>query len=337
MPLKDVTVKIQIKKAARLTGLGKPALLAALTGPSSYSNYSEPEQIAEIFGEDSIAHKIATTLLKQGDSSPETMGIITYDPAATDDTPKTAAKALQQHFDEDFYFVVADTQAVADVKAIADVVEGEGIKMFATTITKLEDAESLQLYKYERTFAAYHETANEFPAEAWVGGHGSKEVGSITWMNKKLVGITPQAFSVAKLTDIENLNMQAFVAKSGHNVMSEGKTLSGEYIDVVHSKDWLIVNGANAIQEQLIANDKVAYTDKGIALLASSLDNVLIAGVAQDMISVTDNIPDYTITTLSRAQSNPADRAARIYKGLGFSFLLSGAIHRAEVKGEMII
>jgi len=337
MPLKDVKVSINIRKAARLVGLGKPLILARFAGPSTFKNYSEPEAVAEAFGEGSIAHKLATTLLKQGDTSPAVLAIATYDPDATDDTPKTAAAALSQHFDEDFYFITADTQVVAEVKAIADVVEGEGLKIFATTVTTMEDLEELEKYKYDRTFAEYHETPGEYPAEALVGGHGSKDVGSITYMNKSLVGITPQEFSAAKLSEIEALNSFAYVQKAGFNATSEGTMLSGEYIDVIHSKDWLVVNGTQALQEQLIRNDKVAYTDKGFVILAQALENVLKAGVTQGMISVTDNIPDYTISTLSRAETNPADRAGRVYKGLSFSFNLSGAVHAANIIGEMVI
>lgn len=337
MPLKDVKVSINIRKAARLVGLGKPLILARFAGPSTYQNFSEPEAVAEVFGKESIAHKLATTLLKQGDTSPAVLSIATYNPEAVDDTPKTAAAALAKHFDEDFYFITADTQVASEVKAIADVTEGEGLKIFATTVTTIADLTTLGTNKYDRTFAMYHETPGEYPAEALVGGHGSKEVGSITYMNKKLVGITPQEFSAAKLSEIEALYGFAYVQKAGFNATSEGTMLSGEYIDVIHSKDWLIVNGTQALQEQLIRNDKVAYTDKGFVILAQALENVLKAGVVQDMISVTDNVPDYSIVVLPRTETNPADRAGRVYKGLSFSFGLAGAVHSANVVGEMII
>ena len=337
MPLKDVNITLNIKKAARLTGLGKPLILARKTGASTFTNYAEPEDVAAAFGADSVAHKLATVLLKQGDTSPATLAIATYDPDANDG-PSTAAEALTEHFDKDFYFVTADTQVVAEVKAVADVVEGEGFKLFGTTLTSLADLQTLATNKYDRTFAIVHTTVGEYPAEALIGGHGSKTVGTITYKDKKLVGITPQDFNAARLGEIETLFGFAYVTKSGDNVTSEGTLLSGEYIDVIHGKDWIKVNGEAAIQKVFTNNDKVGYDDPDIPLLATALENVLIAATTNRIIARDENNrPLYQITIVPRAQTNPADRAARVYKGLSFSLELAGAIHSANVKGDMIV
>lgn len=335
---RDVTVNIAVKKAARLTGLGKPVLLAKLAGPTTFKNYSEPDAVAEVFGEDTVAHKMATALLKQGETSPEVMAIITYDPDAIDDTAeKTAAKALEKHFDDDFYFIVADTQVVEEVKAIATVVEGEGIKIFGTTVTTQEALDALAFMKFERTFAMYHETVGEYPEAALIGAVGSLDAGSQTYKFKNLVGITPQVYTRAKFKGIHAKFGFIFEPNAGDNNTSEGTTLSGDFIDEVQSRDWLIINGAQAIQEVLNNSPKVPYTDSGFVILGDALRNVLNDGVTQGMISVTDGVADYTITTVSRADTNPADRAARKYKGLKFSFGFAGAVHTVNVAGEMII
>lgn len=341
MSSKDVTVRIDIKKAARLQGLGKPLILTNFPGPSTFANYSDLGDIATDFGPTSVTYKLAETLLSQGDTSPSVLAIATYDALADlDDDPlaiNTAAKALREHIDEEFFFITADTHDIDDILAIADVVEGEALKIYATTIYDMADAQAFNAKKYEYSFAMYHETVDEYPAEALIGGHGSKDVGSVTFKNRKLVGITVQSFNAAKVADIEALNLFAYIPKAGHNVTSEGTMGNGEFIDVIHAKSWLIVNGANAVQEQLIINDKVPYTDKGFLLLASALENVLKAGVTQGMISITDNKPDYRIDMVPRVQTNPADRAARVYNGLSFTFNLAGAVHEANIKGEMII
>lgn len=335
---RDVTVNIAVKKAARLTGLGKPVLLAKLAGPTTFKNYSEPDAVAEAFGEDTVAHKMATALLKQGETSPEVMAIITYDPDAIDDTAeKTAAKALEKHFDDDFYFIVADTQVVEEVKDIATVVEGEGIKIFGATVTNQADLDALAFMKFERTFAMYHEEVDEYPEAALIGAAGSLDAGSQTYKFKNLVGITPQVYTRAKSAEIHAKFGFIFEPNAGDNNTSEGTTLSGDFIDEVQSRDWLIINGAQAVQKVLNDSPKVSYTDSGFVILGDALRNVLNAGVTQGMISVTDGVADYTITTVSRADTNPADRAARKYKGLKFSFGFAGAVHTVNVAGEMII
>ena len=333
---RDVTVNIAVKKAARLTGLGKPVLLARFDGPVTFTNYSEPDAVAEVFGKDSVAHKIATALLKQGETSPEVMAIITYDPT-NETNPTTAAEALQERFDDDFYFIVADTQVVEEVKDIATVVEGEGIKIFGATVTNQADLDALAFMKFERTFAMYHEEVDEYPEAALIGAAGSLDAGSQTYKFKNLVGITPQVYTRAKSAEIHAKFGFIFEPNAGDNNTSEGTTLSGDFIDEVQSRDWLIINGAQAVQKVLNDSPKVSYTDSGFVILGDALRNVLNAGVTQGMISVTDGVADYTITTVSRADTNPADRAARKYKGLKFSFGFAGAVHTVNVAGEMII
>lgn len=339
MPLKDVKVSINIKKAAKLTALGKPVILAKFDGPQSYTSYSEAEAVGEVFGKDTIVHKLAETLLNQGDTSTATIAIATYNPTAEDPEAVTSAKdALVRYYDEDWYFVVSDTMVASELKEIADYVEGQGFKIHGTTVDQQETLKSLQTYLYDRTFCMYHLTPGEYPAEALIGGHGSKDVGSITYKDKKLVGITPQEVTTAELADIEKLNAFMYVSKFGYNVTSEGTVLSGEFIDVMHSKDWIKVNVETAIQHVLLSSDKIAYDDGDIQLLATAVENVLLAAVAQRMIARDeDNQPLYTINTVKRADTNPADRAARVYKGLSFSFELAGAIHSAEIKGEIVI
>lgn len=339
MPLKDVNVVINIRKAARLIALGKPVILAKFDGPTTYTSYSEPDAVAEVFGRDSVAHKLATTILKQGDTSTETLAILTYNPTAT--TPavaKTAAQALETYFGEDFYFVVADTQVPEEVRAIADVVERQGVKIFATTVTTMEALELLETYKYDRTFAMYHETPNEYPAEALIGGHGSKPTGSITYKFKKLVGITPQNFTTAKVADIEALYSFVYAEKFGTNETTEGTVLSGEYIDVIHSKDWIKINIERALQEVLSRNDKVAFDSTGTALIETAIENVLKAAAFNGMIAVGENGQYmYSISMPKRSETNPADRAARELKGGSFTFELAGAIHRIAINGEIVV
>lgn len=333
---RDVTVSIAVKKAARLTGLGKPVLLARFNGPVTFTNYSEPDAVAEVFGKDSVAHKIATALLKQGETSPEVMAIITYDPT-NETNPTTAAEALQERFDDDFYFVVADTQVPSEVKAIATVVEGEGMKIFGTTVTTQEALDELAFMKFERTFAMYHETPGEYPEAALIGAAGSLDAGSQTYKFKNLVGITPQLFTRAKSSEIHAKFGFVFEPCSGDNNTSEGTMLSGDFIDEVQSRDWLVINGAQAIQEVLNNSPKVPYTDRGFVMLSDALRNVLNAGYTQGMIAEVDGLPGYTITAIPRADTNPADRAARLYGGLAFSFEFSGAVHKVKVNGEMVI
>lgn len=336
MPLKDVNVTIDIQKSSKLVGLGKPLILAKFTGESTYKNYSDPADVAADFGADTIVHKLAKAIINQGDTAPEKIAIATYDTEA--EPAVTAADVLTKYYDEDWYFVTADTQVVSEVKAIADVVEAKGVKQFATTTTALEALTTLKGYNYDRTFAPMHKTVGEFLAEGLVGAVGSRDVGSITWKFKSVNGITPQQLTEDELKDIHALNSFAYVTKSGVPQTSEGKTLSGEYIDVIHSKDWIKINIEEAVQKIFVKNGKVSYTDGGITLLANAVKSILKAAYDNGMIAEdADGNPSYSVSTVSRADTPATDRESRVYNGLSFTFELAGAIHEANIKGSIII
>lgn len=335
MPLKDVTVTIDIQKSSKLVGLGKPVILASFPGASTYKSYGELEDVAEEFGLDTVVHKIAKTLFNQGESSPEKIAVLTYDPAGEKD--KTAAEVLEKNFYNDFYFITADTQVVEEIQAIADVVEGKGVKIYGATVATKADVTTLSAKGYERTFVGFYSGVNGYFAEGLIGAVGSKDVGSATWKFKSVVGLTAEEISESDLKDIHALNAQAYVTKSGVPQSSEGVVLSGEYIDVIHSKDWIKLNIEEAVQNVFATNDKVAYTNAGISLIALAVEGVLNAAAKNDMIVVEENEPQYAITTKRRDEVEPVDRETRIYKGLSFEFQLAGAIHEAKISGSIKI
>lgn len=336
MPLKDVNVTINIQKASKLVGLGKPLILAKFTGESTYKNYSDSADVAKDFGADTVVHKLSKALINQGNTAPAKIAIATYDPAAT--PAVTAADVLTKYYDEDWYFIVSDTQVVTEVKAIADVVEGKGVKMHGTTATTLEALTTLKGYNYDRTFAMLHTTVDEYVAEGLIGAVGSRDVGSITWKFKTVNGMTPQQLTEDELKDIHALNGFAYVTKSGVPQTSEGVVLSGEYIDVIHSKDWIKINIEEAVQKVFLKNGKVSYTDGGITLLSNAVKSILKAAYDNGMIAEdADGNPSYSVSTVSRADTPAIDRESRVYNGLSFTFELAGAIHEANITGEIII
>lgn len=333
MPLKDVNVVIDIQKSSKLVGLGKPVILASFPGPSTYKSYGELEDVATDFGLDTIVHKIAKILLNQGEASPEKIAVLTYDPQG--ETDKTAAEVLEKNFFQDFYFVTADTQVTEEIIAIADVVEGKGVKMYGATVATKEAAQALYAKAYEHTFIGFHTAVGGYLSEGLIGAVGSKLVGSATWKFKTVNGLDAEDISESDLADLHALNVQAYVTKSGVPQSSEGKVLSGEYIDVIHSKDWIKINIEEAVQNVFATNDKVAYTNEGIALLSLAIEGVLLTANEQGMLNRVDGVPVYEIIAKSRDEVEAVDRETRIYKGLTFNFELSGAIHEAEIKGAI--
>lgn len=326
MPRKDVNVTIDIQKASKLTGLGKPVILAKFSTTPTYVSYSDLAKIESDFGTGTAVYNIAKTILNQGDSSPKEIAIATYNEEVS------AAEVIRQFLFEDWYFVTADTQVVAEIKAIADVVETQDVKQYATTVSTIADLTLLHAQKYKQTFVAVHKTVEEYVAEGLVGAVGSKEPGSVTYKFKTINGITPQDFTDEEITAIHALNGFVYITKSGVPQTSDGKTIFGEWIDVIHAKGWVVVNVEEAIQSVFSTNDKVPYTNAGINLLALTIEDKMIQATTMGMLVAEDG---YTITTKSRDEVEPIDRETRIYKGLSFTFELSGAIHEANITASI--
>lgn len=333
MPLKDVKVIINIKKPASLEGLGTPLILAEKVGTSTFKIYGDIDGVKVDFAETTDTYKAAYVAFKQGDTSTAKVAIATYD-----GTEVTAAQALAEHYDKDWYFVSLATGTVTDFIAISDVVEGEGFKVALHTVDSIEDLTTLSAKKYDRTFTMMHDKLAQYPHLALVGGHGSKPVGSITYKFKKLIGVDPAPYDATQLLAIHALNGFAYVSKGGQYQTSEGTMLSGEYIDVIHGKDWVKVNMENAISYLLANNDKISFDDVGIPRIEGEARTILEIAGQQGIIALNDaGQPLYTITAKNRAQTNAADRVDRHYKGLSFSLELAGAIHEATVTGEMVV
>ena len=129
-----------------------------------------------------------------------------------------------------------------------------------------------------------------------------------------------------------------FVTKAGDNVTSEGKVAGGEYIDIVDSKDYVISNLEYKTQKLLNSQPNIPYDNNGIALLESVAVDVMKDAYNNGIIVANDDgTPAYAVSYASRENTEASDRAARKYVGGQFAFTLAGAIHEAEITGEIII
>lgn len=166
----------------------------------------------------------------------------------------------------------------------------------------------------------------------------TKPIGSFTYKNIPLKNVPTADVTASELKAIHEANINSYVTKCGQGVTSEGKTMSGEYIDIVDAKDWLILQIEYKVQQALINNDKIPYTDTGINYLASIVVDVLNNAWRNGMINTTDEGQgDYTVNFAPRAETKKEDRAARRYLEGKFNFNLAGAIHEATVNGTILI
>ena len=124
----------------------------------------------------------------------------------------------------------------------------------------------------------------------------------------------------------------------GGDVSSDGKTANGEYIDVVDAKDWIVMQIRYQLQQALIINDKIPYTNNGIAMLETYVINVLQQAYNNGMIAEDDEgNPAFSVDFAGRSYTKASDRAKRDYVEGKFSFDLAGAIHTVTINGVINI
>ena len=166
----------------------------------------------------------------------------------------------------------------------------------------------------------------------------TKPVGSITYKNIALKGVPVADITPRELKALHKVNVNSYVTKCGVGVTSEGKTMSGEYIDIIDSRDWIILQIEYNVQKLLIDNPKIPYTDTGINLIRTEVINTLQSAYKNGIIAEdAEGNPAYNVDFAARSETSKADRAERIYKGGKFSFDLAGAVHEATINGVINI
>ena len=227
----------------------------------------------------------------------------------------------------------------SNIKTIAEYVEGTKGLMLFVCVQSMDALTSLSkdVSGYDRTFIVYH-TTDANAAAAVVGATAGKTAGSFTYKNIKIKGVEPEVLSATELEAIHEAGGNTIVEKVGDIVTSEGKVASGDYADNVDSMDYIVQHISYNTQKVFNNNDKVPYTNQGIAMLETATIEALKDGYNNGMIADNeDGTPAFNASFVLRDGTTEADRAARNYPYGTFHFELAGAIHNAVVNGTVSV
>ncbi|MBG9783586.1 DUF3383 family protein [Shouchella lehensis] len=343
MSINDVTVVIDIERPAPIEGLGTPLILhKSVNQAFPYREFGSLEEVAKDYSDSSEVYKKASFVFNQGSTAPNKLAIASYGSEEEEEEQqqlafnarsiRTISDALDAFYYKGWHFLHLVNATTHETKIAGDYIANKDFKFLAVEATEFTE---LANHKGQnRTILFYHPVENEAASAALIGSVGSLTVGSVTYKFKKLQGLTPQDFDANDLNQIHDAGALAYVTKAGDPQTSEGKTASGEYIDVLHGKDWIKANMETRIQRVLSTSSKVPYTNDGISLIEVTATDVLNLATENGIIAKdTDGIAMYTVNALGRDEVNDNDRADRIYKGLSFNFDLAGAIHEVSVRG----
>lgn len=329
MPLQDVQVTIDVLNPAPRVGLGRVLILTEAVGAPAYKEYLSLEALAADHAAGTDAHDKAAAVFAQK-NRPDVVAVATYETGAPE-------ASLNAFYNRGWHFALLAGDVAADQLEVATLVDTKGFKFFAAQVADNTGREALADKK--RTIIFNHAVDGEHLDAAAVGALGSLPVGSITWKFKGgFAGVTGQYLTETELTEIEADNAIAYVHKAGKAQLSDGVDASGEYIDVLHGRDFVKVDMENEIQHSLQNADKVPYDARGIGLLEAAATTTLQRAYNQGIVAQTaDKLADYNIVATPRELQDVQDRADRIYRGLSFDFASAGAIHDVRVQGQIRI
>lgn len=333
----DVTVNIKLAEIVGNVGTWFPCLYvenSTLT-MDTYDEYSKLSELAEVgsgktlYPEDSEVYAAASKLFAQ-DEPPKKIAVISQAAFSAQAMDTFKIKGWRQ-----LVLVGNHTNATK----IAEYVEGSTTLMLFVGVGTEEELNTLysSVKGFDRTFIVYH-TTDVNAVAAVVGATSGRMAGSFTYKNMRIKGIEPDDLSSTTIERIHSKGAIAIVEKVGDVVTSEGKVASGQYADIVDSKDYVIQNIEYKTQKVFNMNPKVPYTNKGIAMLeAATLESLKTAYNNGMIADKDDGTPDFSTHFALRSETSEVDRAMRHYPYGTFTFALAGAIHDCIINGTITV
>lgn len=249
-----------------------------------------------------------------------------------------AAIALE---DSSWYVVLNPFNSGAMALAISNWVESnkklfvaQTIDSIVATTTSGSDTTSIAYTARAnfRTALVFSQDNAQFPDAGWAGRVLPLDPGSETWAYKTLAGVTTSRLTATQRTNLVNKHTNFYETVGGLNLTNQGQVLANEWIDVVRSRDWLEANLQADILEALANNDKIPYTDAGIAVITGKIRARLKTAVEIGMLSP-DPAPRVTAPLASAVSST--DKSTRTLNGVKFDAVLAGAIQAIAIRGTL--
>ena len=242
---------------------------------------------------------------------------------------------------DDWYAVHLDSFGKAEITALAAAIEATKKMYFPTTFDAdvlaaptTDIGGVLQAADYARTALSWHETAGFADLGAgWAGGQLPKDPGSITWKFKSVAGVAVSTLSSNELNNLAAKNVNNYVRIAGNNMMQEGVTASGEFIDITRGIDFV----AQRLQERVFGTairlPKIPFTDPGVSIIEGDVR-------ANNALAISQSIfvdGSTTVTVPAVADTDPNDRAVRLLQTVEFTGVLAGAVHKVVMRGTVTV
>lgn len=289
----------------------------------------------------------AAVITNTADSNNEMWRFIGYDLDHLDYADMTANSNLPTELGQirqansDWYgLILADCPSKARILALAAYVETIEAIYPATSFdtenanTSSEDSiqYALKAADYFRTGVIFLEDQAADPGAAWLGVMFPYAPGAATWAFKSLSGITVGNLSDTRVDALEVVNCNCYVPYHDVPITYKGKMASGEWIDIVVFRDWVVARIREGFASLLVNKPKIPFTNKGAGLVAAMVEGVMLEGVTAEGF---DGEAGYTVTFPDVRTLDDSYKIGRLLPDIYFSATFSGAIHAAEFVGYL--
>ena len=231
----------------------------------------------------------------------------------------------------EYFFLVCTKNDSDTIVKLSEFIDTQD-KMYFVTSQMLS---APKLVRSENTVIMYHNDTQAYVAEGLASYLTTAKVGGVTAKFKSINGVKEADISSTELSQLHKDNGFSYIDKYGILQTTEGKTTSGEYIDVVMGAYWIKFKMEEGLVYLSVNTGKIGFDNEGISKMIDVCNRVLKkAAIEQNIVLVSaDGTPQYKIDYIPREDTDPNDVANRKYNGINWTAKLSGAIHKSTVSG----
>lgn len=276
------------------------------------------------------------------------------------ETAVAAVAAFDNQFGQQWYGLVIPSAVDADHQAVGAYIEGATTKHYygvntqtagvLVAATTTDIAYVMKGLGYKRSCVQYSSSSAYAVVSllARILTVDYSSVASVITLKFKVEpGIVAEQLSMSQADAAEGKNANLFVAyDNATNILEQGMSVDGTFIDVVLGTDWLALAIQTAIYNLLYTTPtKIPQTDAGTQLLVTAAEGVLAQGVLNGLLAPGTWNSDgfgtlkqgdylqkgYYVYVGPVGSQLQADRLARKAPPLKIAAKLAGAIHSSSI------
>ena len=191
----------------------------------------------------------------------------------------------------------------------------------------------LQDLSYARTAPVYHHVQDSYIGAGWLGLMLTYQPGEATWDFKTVAGSAVSTLTATQITNLKAKSANFYTTVGGKNIMQDGVSSGGEFVDTTVGVDWLRARITERIFAMLASLPKLPYTDASVDMVKSEIYAQCKQGVDRGLLVDGSVVVDAPLVS----EVSAVDRAARLLPDVTFSARLAGAIHKVEIRGNLSV